>query len=70
MRKVAAPFGMALLQHDGFGNLRTKTAKRSVRRRPSNGVTDKGVERFLLTIAEIVACVGPDFQSVPQLIVA
>ena len=49
MRKVIAPFGMTLLQDDRLRNLRTKTAKSSVRRRPSNGVTDKGLERFLPT---------------------
>ena len=49
MRKVIAPFRMTLLQDDGLRNLRTKTAKSSLRRRPWNGVTDKGLERFLPT---------------------
>ena len=38
---------MTLLQDDRFRNLRTKTAKSLLRRRPSNGVTDKGLEQFL-----------------------
>jgi hypothetical protein len=49
VRKVIAPFGMTLLQDDGLRNLRTKAAKSSVRRRPSNGAIDKGLERFLPT---------------------
>ena len=55
---------MTLLQDDGFRNLRTKTAKSSIRRRPSNGVTDKGLERFLPTGVQKSYFMLPDAERV------